>query len=246
MPRTTITLLLVLSCVPFTRAEDKAQAIIEKAIEAQGGEDKVAKLRAMRVKVEGTLTLGEEVLSVTIEDTWAMPNRYKSASSYEYLGEKHLQIQTIDGDKGWIQTDGTTVDMPEDALKEMKEQKYAEDLDRLGFLKDKDIELATLEEIKVDDSPAVGVLVKRKGHRDVKLYFDKKSGLLVKRIHEVLNSFAGELVSQEVIFADYKEKDGVKCWHKITGYRLGEKFVEGKVKEIEFLNKIDDKTFAKP
>ena len=39
---------------PHVRADDKAQAVIERAIKAQGGEMKVAQLRTMRIKVEGS------------------------------------------------------------------------------------------------------------------------------------------------------------------------------------------------
>jgi hypothetical protein len=60
-------------------------------------------------------------------------------------------------------------DMPKEAVAEMREQKYAEDLDRLGFLKDKGIDLTALGESKVDRRAVVGVLIKSKGHRDVKL-----------------------------------------------------------------------------
>src|SRR5436853_6227629 len=103
----------------------------------------------------------------------------------------------------------------------MKEQKYAEDLDRLGFLNEKGMELSALDETKVDGKPAVGVRVKSKGHRDVQLYFDKSSGLLVKRQYKVLDPGSGQEVSQEVVFGDYQDKDGVKHYRKIAAYRDG-------------------------
>jgi hypothetical protein len=38
-------------------ADDAGRAVVEKAIKAHGGPDKVAKLRIMRVKAEGTIVL---------------------------------------------------------------------------------------------------------------------------------------------------------------------------------------------
>jgi hypothetical protein len=229
-------------------AQDKSQAVVEKAIEAQGGKAKVAKLRAMRIKVEGTTDLipGQPKLPFTIEDTWQMPNRYKSSFSFELMGEKVTVTQVIDGDKGWMHVDGKTQDLPKEAVAEMKEQRYAEDLDRLGFLKEKGIELSLLVEIKIVEKPAIGVLVKSKGHRDVKLYFDKASGLLVKREHRLLEPSSGKEVLQEVIFSNYREKDGLKHYHKIIAFRDGKAAIQGEVREIEFFEKLDDKVFAKP
>ena len=229
-------------------AQDQARAIIQKAIQAQGGEANVAKLRTMRIKVEGTTDLipGQPNLPFTIEDTWQMPNQYKTSSTFQFQGKKFTQTQVIDGDKGWIQQDGQTQDLSREAIAEMKEQKYAEDLDRLGFLKEKQIELSVLEEIKIDGKPAVGVLVKSMGKRDVKLYFDKASGLLVKREHQVLDPASGKEVRQEVIFSDYQQSDGLKHYKKIVALRDGKKVIDAKVTEMEFFRKLDEKVFAKP
>lgn len=232
---------------PSVWADDKARAVVERAIKAQGGEAKVAKLRTMRIKVEGTAEIvpGQKV-ELAIEDVWQMPDRYKSTSTATLGGQKVTQTQTINGDKGWIQTADAVQDMPKGALAEMKEQRYAEDLDRFAFLEDAGAELSLLDEVKVGGKPAVGVLVKSKGHRDVKLYFDKDSGLLVKREHRVLDPGSGKEVVQEVVFGDYQEKDGLKHYKTITAFRDGKKFVEAKVTGIEFYTKLDEKTFAKP
>ena len=125
-------------------AQDEARAIVEKAIQAQGGEAKVAKLRIMRIKAEGTAALvpGQPDLPFTIEDTWQMPGRYKSSSTFQIMGKKVAQTQVIDGDKGWIHMNGQTQDLPREAVAEMKEQKYAEDLDRCAFLEERGIELS--------------------------------------------------------------------------------------------------------
>src|SRR5882672_8628186 len=65
----TILSVLVFS-TSFVFALDKARAIVEKAIQAQGGETRVAKLRTMRIKVEGTAALapGQPDVSFTIQD----------------------------------------------------------------------------------------------------------------------------------------------------------------------------------
>jgi hypothetical protein len=244
-----ITLLSVLVfSASVVLAQDRARAIVEKAIQAQGGEAKVAKLRMMRIKVEGTADLvpGQPSVPFTIEDTWQMPDRYKTSSTFQMSGKKLAQTQVIDGEKGWIQMNGKTQDLPKEAVAEMKEQKYAEDLDRLAFLKERAVELSALDASAVDGRPVVGVLVKSNGHRDVRLYFDTTSGLLVKREHRLLDSSSGKEALQEVIFSDYQEKDGLKHYKKIAAFRDGKKVLDATVTEIEFFDKPDEKAFAKP
>lgn len=233
---------------PWVFAGENPRAIVEKAIQAQGGEANVAKLRIMRIKAEGTADLvpGQPAVPFTIEDTWQMPDRYKTSFTLQIADKKLAQTQVIDGDKGWIQMNGQTQDLPKEAVAEMKEQKYAEDLDRLAFLKESAIELSAIDEIKVDGKPAAGVLVKSKGHRDVKLYFDQTSGLLVKRQHPLLDPASGKQVVQEVIFSDYQPKDGLKHYTKIMAFRDGKKVFDAKVTQIEFFKKLDEKAFAKP
>jgi len=50
----------------------------------------------------------------------------------------------------------------------------------LAPLKDKAYTLAPIGEVKVEDRPALGLRVSRKGNRDINLYFDKKTYLRVK------------------------------------------------------------------
>jgi hypothetical protein len=242
---------IVASCIllpSFAVADDAGRAVVEKAIKAHGGPEKVAKLRVMRVKAEGTITLapGQPGLPIVIEDWWQMPDQYKTTSRFELDKKKVSQTQTIDGGTGWIQGAGQVTDMPKDALTEMRKQKFAEDADRLGFLGDKDVEVTALGEAKVGGRASVGVLVKAKDRREVKLYFDKESGRLVKREHTVFDGGTGKDVVQEVVFGDYRDRDGVPHYHTFTASRGGKKFVDLKIVEIEFFDKLDKKVFAKP
>lgn len=233
---------------PVVPTAAEARAVIEKAIAAHGGEAAITKLRTMRIKAEGSAEAvpGQPRLPFVIEDLWQMPDRYKTTNHVSFKGKDFIQTQVIDGAKGWIETNGIAKDMPKDALAEMKEQKYGEDFDRLGFLKDPNIALSLIADDQVNGAPATGVKIASKGHRDVTLYFDKKTNLLVKRAHPILDPATGAETLQVVTFGDHELKDGVMHYRTITAYRDGKPFVEAKVTEIEFLPKIDEKVFAKP
>jgi hypothetical protein len=243
--------LLIFALLPALLAAapgaDEAKGIVEKGIKAQGGADKLAKLKAGRLNAKGKgdfPMIGEQ--EFTIEDTWQGPDHYKTVIEMTIGGQAVKITQTLNGKEGWIAVNDMVMDTPAKELAEFKEQAYAENLDRLGFIKEDGYKLDVLKEIKIDDKPAVGVVVSSKDHRDVKLYFDKDSGLLVKREHEVVDE-GGNKVNQEVFFSDYKDKDGLKNAHKLLVHRSGKKFLEAEVTEIEFFDKkLDDDVFAKP
>ena len=135
--------------------------------------------------------------------------------------------------------------MNADQLAEQKEVQHASYVTSLLPIKGVGYTLAPLAEAKVAGRPAVGVKVSSKGHRDVSLYFDKATGLCVKRAHRILDS-SGKEVLQEVVFSDFKDVDGVKHFQKITAFRNGQKMIEGEVTELKFFDKLEEKLFAKP
>jgi hypothetical protein len=228
-------------------AQDDPMAIIDKAIEAQGGEAAVAKMATMRVKVscKGAVIPGQGEISFTLEDTWQMPGQYRTTTSLKLQGRQFTQTQVIDGDQCWANTNGQTMPLPPAGVLEIKEQKYAQDVGRLLVLKEDGYSLSVLPEVDIDGRPAVGVKVTSEGHRDVTLYFDSESGLLVKR-QEPVQDQTGKTISQEVFFRDYEEKDGLKHFMKIIAHREGKKWVEGEVTELEFFDKLPDAVFAQP
>jgi hypothetical protein len=103
-----------------------------------------------------------------------------------------------------------------------------------------------LAEKKVGDRPAVGVGVAHEGHKDIFLYFDKETGMLVKSERQAKDPMGGEEYKQETRYSNFKEVDGVKRPFKLSILRNGEKYIEAEVTEYETLNKLDDSTFAKP
>jgi hypothetical protein len=230
---------------PPAPAQEDAIKIVKRAIEAHGGKANVAKLRTMRIKVEGTAYLvpGQPGVPFIIEDVWKMPDKYKTTSTVRIGAKDQTNTLIVNGNVGFSPEGGQ---LPANALAEFKEQKRGEDYDRFGFLSDANVNLTSLGEAMVDGKPGHAVLVKSEGHRDVKLWFQDESGLLVKREHSVLDPATNKEVNQEVVFGDFQDKDGVKHYMKIAAYRGGQKFFEGKVTEIQFLDKLDDSNFSRP
>jgi hypothetical protein len=228
------------------RAEDDPRALIAKAIQAQGGEAKLNKLNVTRTKVRGTLEAMGQTFKFTADSAVQMPDKMRHAITMDVMGNEVTQVQVLNGGKGWLSIAGMTQDMPAPLRDGLKEELYVSRLGKLTpLLKDKALTLSALPEIQVNGRAAVGVKVVAKGHQDVSLYFDKDSMLGVKVEHRSIDP-AGNGVSRETFYSDYKEIDGLKQAHKIVVNLNGKKYMEVEVVEAKFLNKLDARLFQKP
>jgi len=239
---------VVLSAAVTARADDAdAKAIVDKALRAHGGADTLAKFPANTSKFKGTVHTMGQAFPFTGEVATQGADRVKVDFEAEAGGMKFRFVSVVSGDKGWIKApNAQTKEMDKDELAEAKEQAHAGWVESLVPLTGKGLTLAKIGEVEVDKRPALGVKVSGKGRRDVDLYFDKETGLLVKAESRVKDEGSGQEVTQETLYGDYKDVQGVKYAMKITVKRDGKPYVEGEVTDVEVAEKLDDGVFAKP
>jgi hypothetical protein len=233
----------------LVRADDKADAktIVEKAIKAQGGADKLSKNKAVQTKQKGKFYGFGDGIDYTLESSTQPPDKIRNEIKGEAMGNAFSFVQVIQGEKGWNSSNGTTEELSDEQLKEAKENLYATWVAQLHPITGKEFTLAPLGDVKVGDKEAVGVKVSSKGHRDISLFFDKKTGMLIKRETIVKDLMGGGAdATEEVLFLDYKEKDGVQYASKVNINRDGKKYIESEITEYKPSDKLDDKVFDKP
>jgi hypothetical protein len=229
------------------RADDAAdaRALVEKAIKAQGGQDKLEKFTGHTTKFKGTFHGMGQKLPMVGEVSTQGNDKIRVDIEVEAGGMKFRIVNVIAGDKGWNKIGEETMELDKDQIAEAKEQAHAGWVQSLYPLKDKQFTLATVGEIKVDDRPALGVKVTSKGHRDVDLYFDKETGLLVKSVTQVKDD-GGQEVTEETFPSEYKEVQGTKQPMKFLVKRDGKLYIEGEASEVQLSEKLDASLFAKP
>jgi len=158
-------------------------------------------------------------------------------------------IQVFDGDKGWTKMGAEAMEMSKDQVAENKEAMYAHRVGRLYSLRDKDFKLSALPEVKVGSHVALGIKVEHKDHRPINLYFDKKSGMLIKierKAKEFQGGQEGMEFTEETLYEDFKDVNGIKLPHKVVITRDGKKYVEEEVKEAKVSESLDKTLFNKP
>jgi len=243
---------LLLTTAGPARADDAAaRQIIDKAIQAVGGETALTKWKGANWRTKGTLYAMGAELPFTGQWTMQWPGKVRMAIDLEVGGMKVNFTLVYTGDKGWIKINDMLMDMDEDRMKEQKESMHLTQVARLAVLKDKAYTLAALPDAKVKDKTAAGVKVSHKDHRDVQLYFDKDTGLLLKSQMRVKTD-QGEEVNQESFYSDYQEvKDDKnnkahKVPMKILIQRDGQTYVDSENLDYKLAEKIDEKLFEKP
>ena len=233
---------ILFAAASLSRADDAAdaRAIVAKAIKTIGGEEKLAKFKAQTFKETGTYYGMGDGLPYTGISSVQWPHQFRM----EIVGVFTI---VLNGDKGWMQANGETREMAADELKVQQDEHFVGWINQLTPLKDKQFKLSTIGESKINDRAALGVRVSVEKRKDVNLYFDKESGLLVKGEHRAISQEqGGKEVNQEIFYSEYKEIEGAKIATKFLIKRDGEKFVESELHDIQAVGKLDDSVFGKP
>jgi hypothetical protein len=222
------------------RADTEADAILAKAIKAHGGEEALSKYPAVRVK----LRITEERTRFAYNHEWlfAAPDRYKDTGDAYYLGRKTVSVYATDGKVAWSFVEGRTEELEDKFAAGYMEEAHLMQVMRLVPLKDKVYELKAVGETKVDGETAVGLLVQTRGRKDVTLYFDADSGLLVK-VERTVDDGGAEGIKEERFYQKYPEKDPLPYARKVVVKQRGKTAESYEVREVKFLESADEKEF---
>jgi hypothetical protein len=240
--RTMVFLFLACGLSAAASAADEAKTIVEKAIQAMGGEGKFAAAKAFTWKTKGKLRFGENESEFTAETTFAGLDRYRQEFSGDFGGNAFKAVVVLNGDRAWRKFGDMAMEITGDELANEKRTIYLQAISA-GFLlplksKDFQVELA-------GEADAVAVKVTGPDGKDFKLFFDKKTNLPVKAIASV-RGFNGEEFTQETVYSDFKDFGGIKKAAKHEAKRDGNAFLEAEITEFKALEKVDPETFAEP
>jgi hypothetical protein len=111
------------------------------------------------------------------------------------------------------------------------------------LLDENKFELSVIEKpAQVGDKDVVGVLVKPKGGKTLKFFFDAKTFMLLMIERQGLD-FQEKAVVQQMRLSDYKKTDNVWHAHKYEMSFDGKKVADIDVVEYKYLDKVDNKEF---
>jgi hypothetical protein len=140
---------------------DEPRRIVAKAIDAHGGTANLKRLTAYSLVANGTVTVGDESLPVTLHYWYRAPDRVKYTITGKADGKELTQVLVLADDRAWVKPfNGPMRRADEQELREAREMARGIQLQRLyPLLEDPSIKLSALGETKVDGRVAVGVRV---------------------------------------------------------------------------------------
>jgi hypothetical protein len=220
-----------------TGADDSPQAILERALKATGGGAFQDRPLAVHYKMRGKIPLGvgaKEDMPFTGE-VFTQPN-----SDFRYTIDLNLPGNPISvsmsliGNKGRRSLAGVLETVDEAGLEELKLGRYYDRVTSLyPVLNDKNFTLKSLGETKLQKHPAIGVLVSSAGRPDIKLYFHKTTGLMLKTEYRAKTSGEREML-HENYYDDWREPDYTKADLELL---TAAKIPTDEAKLMEFLRK---------
>ena len=108
------------------RADDASNpnTVLDKAIKAMGGAEKLEKIHAVQGKGKGTITIAGNESPLTSQTTLQGLSHYRLDFSGEFGGNKLKGVTIINGDKGWRKLGDETMAIEGDMLKGEKRNLY--------------------------------------------------------------------------------------------------------------------------
>ncbi len=239
--RLSIALTFALTLTPATYAQDGARAVIEKAIQASGGAATLDKYPAGRLKVKGSALLQGNDVPFTSQTVYQLPDRVRSTFEISTKGMRQSVTQIQNGERVGMYVGGLEQQVPQSQAREMQIALYVQNLVRLTpLLKDKRYKLSALGEKSVEGQTAVGVRVAAEGHKDVSLYFDKQSGLLVMLERPGFDA-QGKPADVQEYYRDYRDAAGLKYPGKTAVHHNGKRYLESETVEFQPLERVNVK-----
>ncbi len=231
-------LVLVAICGPARADDSRAAAILDRAIKALGGEEKLAKIEAFSWKSKVTFgPNGEREMDAEVI----------------FKGLDHMRrtfgvnIVVLAGDKAWRKVRGVSTELTNESLATEKRSSYLQAIPiTLVPIKRNDFKYEAAGEDKVGDKPALALKITAPDGKDFTLFFDKETGLPVKEVAQLALP-GGREATAETIFSDYKDFGGIKKATRIEVKSIG--FGSGfsqTITDFEVLDRVDDAKFAKP
>jgi hypothetical protein len=223
-----------------------AREILDKAVTALGGAEKLSTISALTWKTKGTISFAGNDSEVSTEWTVQGLDHLRMEFEGDFGGTKIKGINVVAGDRGWRKFGSTGMELDKAAVGDLKRHAYLA-LVQITILplRSPQFRIQAVSQEEIGGRPAASIQAIGPDGKDFKLYFDKETGLPSKLLASVAD-FDGNAYIQETYFRDYKTIGGIKKATSIELKRDGARFQEHHLTEFRVLDKIDPEIFQPP
>jgi hypothetical protein len=210
------------------RNSEEVNRIIQKALDAHGGEDKLKQLTSFVETTESTNAYG---IVAKKKRYIQFPSHCRTETEFGPASNLKPCVIVQTAERRWRKlTDRPVRDFGPTSQLQKNSVKFAGPRIVLQLV-DPETKVTLIGQAKLGDKDVVGVTV-----ADVKFFFDSQSGLLIKR----------ETPGGETLYSNYKPVDGIPVAREITHKRKGKVSLTTIVFEFKVVDKHDPALFEKP
>lgn len=229
--------------LPAAAAEDRPDDLVKAAIVASGGEEILAKFPAGRVVGKGVLSLAGTETAITFEQAYHVPGRFRTLIRCDVKGQKWEMIQVVSDGVAKQAINGRPIPISDTSAKELQSAAILNEIAQLSpLIADRKFTLKHDKQLKAAD--ATGILVQVRGHPEIRLAFDQKSGHLVRIAYKVIDPESAKEVELETIYDEFKTVSGLTRPTRSSVTRDGKRLVEFEIEQFTPLEQVDPKAFT--
>jgi hypothetical protein len=221
---------------------DDARSILDRAITAHGGPAALARSSTGKVKIEGTTGIRPLVTTISREEIFQLPGRFKRIEKMNFGGEQRTRVSVLKDGQWREKIDQEAVETHPAAEGDDKDS-LAQTLRILTDLRSQRIPLVKIDDIDVEGRLAYGVRIGAEEQVGGQLYFDKQTHLLRKRQRRRQHPETERELVEERLFLNYKPFDGVLLPTTIRTYYDGRQYEELVVIQASFPDHLDESLF---
>lgn len=237
---------VIVAGIATARADDQATAVLDRAITALGGAERLEKAAGFSWKNRAVVNVNGSELAFRGQATAQGLDHYRAEFEGDFNGNTFQGVSVVNGEKGWRKFGDMLMELTADDLANEKRTIYlALAAATMLPLKGEGFTARMADAQELDGKPADVLKVTGPDGKETTLFFDRDSGLLVKQVAKVID-FTGQEFLQETTYADYKDFGGVKKATRVTATRDGEPFLKEEITEFKTLDRVDPDTFAEP
>jgi len=197
---------------------------------------------------------------LTVEETYLWPSQFRTEIRGQLIpkqeglaingnddGQKFTIVQLVSGDEFKKTMNGLSVTIDDAEREQIRIGAVIRDARRLVPLLDSaKYTLASAAGENVRGRPAEVVEVRCEGIRELRLFFDQETGLLVKTFHQIPDPSTGgsEEATVETELSDYQNVQGLKMSMKQVVYVNGRETTTMTVTDAKLLESVDRNIFS--
>lgn len=226
---------------PKDKPSDKdVHALVDRAFRAIGGEKKLA---AIQVATMTSVVTTADGSKTTIKYFVQKPDKLRLETTGTRRGKKVKELIVVNGDNVWFVSDGEHRTPASGAAQRLRRTfvRYFPADPLFLVLKNPDVTLTLLPEMKIDGQAAVGIKAVSERGIESRLFFAKATGRLLERQFQLPD---GKIRSSA--FSDYKLTGGVNVPWRRVDTEDGKPLGKHEIVRFEIVKALDSKLFEKP